>query len=156
MLHTGYFFSFFIIEVIRNVDHSAHLLYIKGAAAFTVAAVETGIRLDGKLCIVIGGNGISRQSQIVILVHEANVDTGRTRLTVVAVDAGTSDGIGSEGSDDGIVLFFLSCLQEFENLIQVIHSLHTGNCHQNTGAVDGVLQTLAVGQSLPKGRMLRA
>ena len=51
MLHTGYFFSFFIIEVIRNVDHSAHLLYIKGAAAFTVAAVETGIRLDGKLCI---------------------------------------------------------------------------------------------------------
>ena len=82
-----------------------------------MTALQAGICFDAQLGIMIGGDVISCQSQIVILVHKTDIDACRARLAVVAVDTGAGDGIGRESAVDGLILFFLGCIQEFQDLI---------------------------------------
>ena len=70
-------------EILCYGFHPAFLHDTQGTAAFAVTAVETGIRLNGEFGIVIGGNCIPRQCQIVILVHKSDVNARRTGLAVV-------------------------------------------------------------------------
>jgi len=73
-------------KVRTDSGHPAHLLHTEGTAVFAVSALEAGIRLRAQLGIVVGGDVIASQSQIVILVHEADVDAcgaGLDRKSVV-------------------------------------------------------------------------
>ena len=142
-------------KVFVNGNHPAHLLYAEGAAVFAVSALQAGICLDSQFGIVVSCDVITGQSQVVILVYKANVDACGAGLAMVAIDAGTGNGVGSKGADDGIVLFRLGGIQEFQNLIQMLHGLHTGQNCQHTGPVDGILQALAVGQGLAEGGLIR-
>ena len=72
-------------EILVNGNHTAHLLHAEGTAFFAMSTVQAGICFRAQLGVVIGGNIIPRQGQIVILVHEANVDTCGAGLAVVTV-----------------------------------------------------------------------
>ena len=143
-------------EVRMDRFHPALLLHAEGAAALAMTAVQAGVCFDGELGIVVGGDIIPGQRKVVVLVDQTDVDACRTGLAVVTVYAGAGNGVCCKAANDGIVLFFVRYSEELQHLIQMLHRLYTGYCHQNTGAVDGILQTLAVGQRLPKGRMLSA
>ena len=93
-----------------------------------MSALEAGICLDSQFGIVVCGDVITGQSQIVILVYEANIDASRAGLAVVAVDAGSGDGICGKGSDDRIVLLDLGGFQEFQNLIQMLSRRFAYRC----------------------------
>ena len=81
-------------------DHTAHLLHAEWATFFTVSATQAGICLDSQFGIVVGRDVIARQSQIIILVYEANINACGAGLAMVAVDAGAGNSIGSERTDD--------------------------------------------------------
>ena len=119
-----------------------------------MAALQASICLYGQLGIMVGGDVISCLCQIVILVYKTDIDPCGARLAVVAIHAGSANGICGETGDDGIILFLVRSIQEFQHLIQMLHGLHSRNCRENAGTVNGILQALGMGQSLPKGRML--
>ena len=122
--------------------HPAFLFHAKRTTALAVAAVQAGVSFGGQLGIVVGGDAIAGLGQIVILIHKTNVNARRAWLAVIAVDAGSGNGIGGESTNDGIVLFFLGCLQKFQHLVKMFQGLHTGHSRKNTGPVNGILQTL--------------
>ena len=95
-------------KVLVNGGHPLHLLHAEGTAAFAVATAQAGIRFDAQLGIMVGGDGIPSQGKVVIFVHQTDIDACRAGLAVVAVDAGSGNGVGGEGADDGIVLLLIS------------------------------------------------
>ena len=101
------------MEVPFNLLHPAFLLDSKGTAAFAVTAMETGIGFDAELGVVVGGNFIPGLGQVVILVHQTDIDACGAGLAVVAVDAGAGNGVSGKCADDGVILFRLRGIQEF-------------------------------------------
>ena len=78
-----------------------------------MAALEASICFYAEFVIMVCRDLISRKSQIVILIHQADINTCRAGLTVIAVDAGSRNGICRKGANDRIVLFFICCSEEF-------------------------------------------
>ena len=119
-----------------------------------MAALQAGVGLDGQLCVVIGGNGIAGQGQVVILVHQTNINVRWAGLAVVAVDTGSSNGVGSKATNDRVVLFLVSCGEETQQRIQMLHGLDARHRHQATGTVNGILQALIVIQCHAEGGLV--
>ena len=151
---TANFWKRSVIEILCDLVHSAFLLYREGAAALAMAAMQTSLSVDRQLSIVICCDGVPHQSKIVIFVYEPDIDPCRARLTMVAIYASACDGIRRKASDDGIVLLFIACREESQKGIQMLHGLNTGDCGQNTGAINGVLQTLIVSQRHAEGGLI--
>lgn len=149
-------YSVLCIKVMIDLFHPAFLSDSKWTAGFTMSAVQAGICLDIELGIVVSGNDVPGLCKIVILIYQTDINACRAGLAVVAIDAGAGNGVSSKGTDNGVIFFFVGSSQEFQHLIQVFHSLHTGHSHQYAGAVDGVLQALIMGQSNTEGGLIGA
>ena len=88
---------------------------------------------DGEFGIVVGGNIISSQGQIIVLVGKTNINPCRTGLTMITIDTGSGDGVRCKGADYGIVFFPVGGVQKLQNLVQMGHSLNTGQGSQHAG-----------------------
>ena len=64
-----------------------------------MAALEAGICFDSQFGIVVGGDVVPCQGQVVILIHKADIDACGAGLAVVAVDAGSGDSVGGKRAD---------------------------------------------------------
>ena len=53
------------------------LFHLERTAPVAMTAPEAGIRPDGKFLVVVRSHFIARKRQIVILVHDADIDTVR-------------------------------------------------------------------------------
>ena len=74
-----------------------------------MTAVQACIRLHAELGVMIGGNVITGQCQIVILIDKADIDTRGARLAMVAINAGSADRVGGKTANDRIILFLSVC-----------------------------------------------
>ena len=135
-----------LLKMAGDLVHPGLLLNSERTPAFAVTAVKAIVGIYRKLGVVVGGNFISCQSKIVILVDKTDVDPCWTGLAMVAVYADAGNGLSSKAGNHGIVLLRVGSFREVKELIQMCHGHDTGNNSQNTGAIYGVLQALCVGQ----------
>lgn len=59
-----------------------------------MAAGDTGVGVDGQPPVVVGGQAVSGQGQVIILVDQPDVQPGGAGLAVVAVYAGALHVLG--------------------------------------------------------------
>ena len=92
---------------------------MKRAAAVAVPATNAAVRLYREMPIVVGGQRIPGLCQIKILVDQADVQTGRARLAVVAVDTDPLHFPGGHNADSGIVPLFLGGFKKAEDPLEI-------------------------------------
>ena len=64
-----------------------------------MTAMQTVGGVQGKLGVMIRRYAVARKCEIVIFIHKTDIDAGRTGLTVVAIDAGSRNGICRKRAD---------------------------------------------------------
>lgn len=104
-----------LIKMRRDFLHPAYLIHMKRTAAVAMAAAHTGVGPNRQVSVVVCHQSITGPGQIVILVNEANIQTGRTGLAVVAVDTSPLHILWRKHADDRVILFLVGGIQKFQN-----------------------------------------
>ena len=113
-----------------------------------MAAVEAGVGVEGEVEVVITGKLVADAGQVVVLVDEAHVQAGGAGLAVVAVDAHALGIPWCEAADVRIVQFLRRGVHVVENGFKVSHVTDAGEHRQHSGAVQGVLEALNMGDGV--------
>lgn len=142
------------LKVSGDFLHPLHLMDVEGAAGITVAAGKAVRGLDTEVVVVVPGQRVARSGKVVVLVDETDVQPRWARLAVVAVDAFARDLFWGQGTDHRVVLLLVGGVKEAENPLQICAVTHTRQHRHDTGAVQCVLDALALGHRLSEGRGL--
>ena len=125
------------------------------AAAVAAAAANAGLRVHLQLPVMIGGQHVAAPGQVVIFVHQADLDPFGAGLAMGAVDAAT-DGVLRESAADDRVIFFLGRgIKGIQQEIEISQASYSRQNRENARAVEGVLQELRNGKLESKGGQLR-
>ena len=107
-------------------------------AAVAVPAREAVLRGFFQRQIVFARQIVAELCQIVILVDQRNVESGRTRMAVLAVDAGTERGGSCKRGSFGIVALLRSRFKIGKNLAQLLLAAVAGKDGENAGLVERI------------------
>ena len=121
---------------------------MEGTAAFAVAAVEAGRGLEGEVEVVVTGELVADAGKVVVFVDEAHVQAGGAGLAVVAVDAHAFGVAGCESADIRIIQFLWRGIHVVERGLEVRHVPDAGEHSQHGGAIQGILEALAMGEGV--------
>ena len=121
---------------------------MEGTAAFAVAAVEAGRGLEGEVEVVVTGELVADAGKVVVFVDEAHVQAGGAGLAVVAVDAHAFGVAGCESADIRIVPLRRRGVHIVEYGFKVSHIPDAGEHSQHGGAIQGILEALAMGEGV--------
>ena len=135
-----------------DLFHALHLLYVEGAAALAVAAMQAVAGVEVEAGVVFLGQLVAGAGEIVELVDQADVEAGRAGHAVVAVDAAALRAHRRELADGGVIAHLRRGVQKGEDLFQIVQTAHAGQHGDNARAVERVLQALIRGERLPEGR----
>ena len=123
------YFKCLFAKVFCDSFHSGNLIHLEGAAAVAVTALNAGGSLLLQALVVVACQGIACLCEVVILVDQANVQTHRARLAVIAVDAYALGFLRRKAANHGIVCFFGLCIQECKYTPQISNVTDTRkNC----------------------------
>ena len=78
---------------------------MEGTAFITMAALYAAARLLFQLVIVVTGQLIPGPGQVVIFVDKPHIQSSRTGLAVITVDAFARRVLGRKGAENGVVPF---------------------------------------------------
>ena len=102
------FYWYFLTEIFFDFSHPFHLVYRERTSAVAVTALKTdgGIFFQGKVMLLC--KNVPKSGKIIVFVHQTDVDSGRTWMTVFAVYAFSFGIIRGQRADDRIVSLCLS------------------------------------------------
>ena len=99
-----------------------------------------------------GSERISGLSKVIILVDKSDVDTNRTRLTVVAINAFPGSFGRRECAYNRIIESIFGLFVIREQLLYFVNALRTRKNCQNSRLVEGVAYALVYCESLAERR----
>ena len=124
---------------------------MEGTARFAVTAGNAGVGFQRELLIMPCGHLIASQSKIIIFIDQTDINTARTGLTMVAVDA-DAFGVGwCESADRGIVPFLSGGVQISEDIGKICPVANTRKYSQYSRTIQGILNALDTGELLFEG-----
>ena len=124
-------------------------------AAVAVPAREAVLRGFFQRQIVFARQIVAELCQIVILVDQRNVESGRTRMAVLAVDAGAERGGSCKRGSFGIVALLRSRFKIGKDLAQLLFAAVAGKDGENAGLVERIGDALRFAQRLFEGGLRR-
>ena len=77
-----------------------------------MTAMQTGRGTDRQFCVVVGCDIIPRQSKVIILIHQTDINPRRTWLTMIAINTSARDCIRRKCAYYGIILLFIAVFSE--------------------------------------------
>ena len=116
-----------------------------------MAALDAVARLLFQLVVMVLGQRIPGLCQIVIFVDQAHIQSGRTGLAVVAVDAGPCGVFGRKGAQHRVIPLFGRSLQKAQHPLQVLPVPDAGQHGEDPRLIQRVLDALVFGEGLAKG-----
>lgn len=125
-------------------------------AAVAVPAREAVLRGFFQRQIVFARQIVAELCQIVILVDQRNVESGRTRMAVLAVDAGAEQwAAAANEAASGIVALLRSRFKIGKDLAQLLFAAVAGKDGENAGLVERIGDALRFAQRLFEGGLRR-
>ena len=113
-------------KVRENCLHTLLLRDMDRSAAVAVPAREAVLRGFFQRQIVFARQIVAELCQIVILVDQRNVESGRTRMAVLAVDAGAERGGSCKRGSFGLVALLRSRFKIGKDLAQLLFAAVAG------------------------------
>ena len=104
--------------------------------------------MEGEIEVVVLRQFVADAGEVVVFVDEADVQAGGAGLAVVAVDAHAFGVAGREAADIRIVQLRRRGVHIVEYGFKVSHIPDAGEHRQHGGAVQGVLETLNMGEGV--------
>ena len=130
-------------EVVGDLAHPGALLDAEGATSVAMPAADAVGSVDVELAVVIGGKLVAQESQVVILVDEADRKPLRTRLAVVAVHARPLDRRRSPRRERNNRAP-PARRRDKRAPAQVVHAAHSGQNRRRRRFVERVLDALRI------------
>ena len=100
-------------------------------------------------------HAVTGKRKVIVLVNEADIQSHRTRLAVIAVNALSADGFRRVLSDDGIIQIFFLLIVIGKQCSDFIRALRTRQHTQHSRSVQGVADALEWCQSRMERGSLR-
>ena len=92
---------------------------MKRTSGFTMSAVNAILCFFLQLSVMLFCKTVTGFCQIIVFVDQADIQSGRAWLAVIAVDTDTVGILRSKIPDHRIILFLLRYVEEAQNLLQV-------------------------------------
>ena len=104
-------------KILCNFPHPPALLHLERAAPVAVAAVPAGRGLRPQLPVVVFRQLIPSPCQIIVLVHQPDVNARRAGVAVAAIHTVPLNILGRKLSDKGVIPLLLRGIGKREQLV---------------------------------------
>ena len=91
-----------------------------------------------KIHIVVFCKRVPGHSQVVIFIDKTYIESRRTRLAMITINAYPLGVLRRERTQDRIVLFLVRRLKESENTLDIVYVARSGQYGQNARLIEGV------------------
>lgn len=123
-------------------------------ASLAVSAMQTIAGMLREVFIVASGLDISGPGQVVVLVDQPNIQSGRAGLAMVAINTDAFNFLGLQLINQGIVTRLFGGFHLRQDQVKIFNCADAWQHTHHSWPVQGILQTLTMGERLVKhGRL---